>query len=412
MALTDKLSAIGTAIREKTGKSELMTLDAMPDEIRGIETGGGGGAGVEPIELTGNCEYGCAGPLASAYIEANGDTITTKNISDASYMFKNSMLKTIPFKLNFKQCSGSYDATRIGSMFYGATNLQHIPDFDVKHADYYADCSYLFHECRSLEQVPYIYNAYPNSISKMFGYCYRLREIPEDYFDTWNFSQLNSYQYSYANHVFYYCYSLRSISPKLLSKLIGNETVNKYYSYVTYYSMCNNCLVLDELIDVPIAACELTSNALDGIVNSCDRLKNFTFETNEDGSSKTAKWNNQKLDLSISVGMASNASIITRYNSGITADKEVTDDATYQALKNDPDWFTTKTEYSRYNHDSAVVTINSLPDTSAYLASAGGTNTIKFKGAAGALTDGGAINTLTEEEIAVATAKGWTVSLG
>jgi hypothetical protein len=62
--------------------------------------------------------------------------------------------------------------------------------------------------------------------------------------------------------------------------------------------------------------------------------------------------------------------------------------------------------YSRYNHDSAVETINSLPDTSAY-----GTNTIKFKGASGALTDGGAINTLTEEEIAVAAAKGWTVTL-
>ena len=45
------------------------------------------------------------------------------------------------------------------------------------------------------------------------------------------------------------------------------------------------------------------------------------------------------------------------------------------------------------------------------LATAGGTNTIKFKGDSGSATDGGAINTLTEEEIAVATAKGWTVSL-
>ena len=83
----------------------------------------------------------------------------------------------------------------------------------------------------------------------------------------------------------------------------------------------------------------------------------------------------------------------------------------YAALKNDPDWFTNKKEYSRYNHDSAVATINSLPDTSAYLATAGGTNTIKFTGAAGSATDGGAINTLTAEEIAVATAKGWTISL-
>ena len=66
--------------------------------------------------------------------------------------------------------------------------------------------------------------------------------------------------------------------------------------------------------------------------------------------------------------------------------------------------------FSRYNHDSAVATINSLPDTSAYLATKGGTNTIKFYGVLGALTDGGAINTLTEQEIAVAAAKGWTVT--
>jgi hypothetical protein len=68
-------------------------------------------------------------------------------------------------------------------------------------------------------------------------------------------------------------------------------------------------------------------------------------------------------------------------------------------------------QYSRYNHDSAVRTINSLPDASAYLATTSGTNTIKFRGEAGSSTDGGAINTLTAEEIAVATAKGWTVSL-
>ena len=33
MALTDKLSAIGNAIRAKTGGTELLTLDAMPNEI-------------------------------------------------------------------------------------------------------------------------------------------------------------------------------------------------------------------------------------------------------------------------------------------------------------------------------------------------------------------------------------------
>lgn len=81
------------------------------------------------------------------------------------------------------------------------------------------------------------------------------------------------------------------------------------------------------------------------------------------------------------------------------------------SLQNGSGWVGSNNyQNSEYNHASAVETINSLPDTSAYLATAGGTNTIVFKGEAGSATDGGAINTMTEEEIAVATAKGWTVS--
>ena len=84
----------------------------------------------------------------------------------------------------------------------------------------------------------------------------------------------------------------------------------------------------------------------------------------------------------------------------------VTDAASYAALKDETDWWTSIAEYSRYNHDSAVETINSLPDVSS-----GSSNTIVFYGIEGANTEGGAINTLTEEELAIATAKGWTVSI-
>lgn len=41
MALTDKLSAIGNAIRAKTGGTALLTLDQMPSAINSIETGEG-----------------------------------------------------------------------------------------------------------------------------------------------------------------------------------------------------------------------------------------------------------------------------------------------------------------------------------------------------------------------------------
>jgi hypothetical protein len=62
MALTNKLSAIGDAIREKTGKTELLTLDQMPVEIKAIETGGGN-IEIEPIVLSGDCQYAGSGSL-------------------------------------------------------------------------------------------------------------------------------------------------------------------------------------------------------------------------------------------------------------------------------------------------------------------------------------------------------------
>ena len=54
MALIEKLSAIGDAIREKTGKEELLTLDQMATEIAGIQAGGGGDTSAEDGLVTKN----------------------------------------------------------------------------------------------------------------------------------------------------------------------------------------------------------------------------------------------------------------------------------------------------------------------------------------------------------------------
>lgn len=61
MALIDKLNAIGDAIRVKTGKTDKLTLDQMPNEIASIETGGGGTEPanpiIEPLSVTENGTY-------------------------------------------------------------------------------------------------------------------------------------------------------------------------------------------------------------------------------------------------------------------------------------------------------------------------------------------------------------------
>ena len=331
--------------------------------------------------ITGDCQYRFANGGWDWFIEQLGEEITTENITDCSNMFLDLNLEKIPFVIN---CAAAG----------------------------YIDLSYMFANAK-LKELPKII-AKVEKTSYMFLGCKYLREIPEDYFDNFDWSYITNLTSGYSGNMdamFDFCYSLRYIP---IHKIKSNPIIVPSYSYL--YNCFSNCYCLDEIKDLPLPFTGAwTSNAFgSGPYSGCflatSRLKSLTFALNE-GQPAVMNWKNQTIDLSQKVGYAVLRDDFLNYNSGITADKEVTDDATYQALKNNPDWFTCNVAYSRYNHDSAVETINSLPDTSAYLAANGGTNTISFRGDAGSATDGGAINTLTEAEIAVAAAKGWTVSL-
>ena len=378
MALTDKLTAIGNAIREKTGGTELLTLDQMATQIASIQ--GGGTVEVEPIVLSGNCNYACTGIVASTYLSLFGNTVSTSNITSSTYMFNSNKLKKIPFELNFKSSSN----IAMNSMF----------------------------EDSNLEEVPIFNNVKPNNVGRFFYKCAYLRNIPDNFAVDWDWNYIHTQINPNMGSFFALCYSLRYIPENFFNNCLWGEGTQWYSSH--FGQTCRGCYCLDEIkgLRLPKTA-TITNNLFMETFSECCRVKDVMFALEENGSVQIVNCKSQTVDLTSYIGYTPqyNTAYITNYNSGITADKRVKDDATYQALKDDPDWFTSDIKYSRYNHDSAVRTINSLPDTSAYLATAGGTNTIKFKGQSGALTDGGAINTLTEEEIAVATAKGWTVSL-
>jgi hypothetical protein len=374
------LTNIGAAIREKTGKTELIAPGNMPAEIRGIVSGGG--TEVEPLVITGGYSYSCSGSVASQYIKLFGNTMSTQDLTTANNMFYNYRNESIPFDINFR------------------TGMSH-------------DMTAMFDSADRLKTLPKIYNAKPSKTASMFNACSYLREIPESFGEAMDWSELNNSTSAYTgatNGMFASCYSLRKIPMSMIRN--GNPAAAYSYTYLNNLGYYN--YALDELADLPLEHIKNTTYTYNPLGSSfcsyASRVKRITFALNSDGHPYTVKWKQTTMDLSNFTGYCNMTYNITTYNSGITADKEVKDDATYQALKNDPDWFSIKVEYSRYNHDSAVETINSLPDTSAYLATAGGTNTIKFKGASGSKTDGGAINTLTEAEIAVAAAKGWTVT--
>lgn len=376
------LTNIGNAIREKTGKTDLIAPGDMPAEIASITTGSGGE--VKPIVLSGNCDYACAGAIASTYINMFSNTISTSNITSSSRMFYNSTLKKIPFALNLGITVNIYYG--LNGLFDSAKKLKELPTLNLLNP--IGGTGYLFNECHNLRNLP-----------DNFG---------EDF--DWSFIH-NTSKYANLSYIFNNCFSLRSISENFLNNYWG---ISENSGFSNYYSSFCNCYTLDEIKGLRFNKSTMTSNMFINPFNNCARVKDIIFALEGDGSVQTVNCKSQTIDLSIGVGYYTGSNIdyiTTNFNSGITANKRVIDDATYQALKDDPDWFTTRINYSRYNHDSAVRTINSLPDTSAYLASAGGTNTIKFKGEAGSATDGGAINTMTEEEIAVATSKGWTVTL-
>jgi hypothetical protein len=340
--------------------------------------------------ITGDCAYRFGNKGWDWFIRTCGDKVTTKDIDGANDMFVGTTVTEIPFVINMAQ-----DNTELSRIFSGAEWLTTVPKVRLNLVN------------PSLGSIDF---------SSMLQQCIRLKDV-EGFFDVNDLEILASrkltasYSCPEYNQIFYGCQSLRKI-PSWWYKLRISEESTAYpaANYTIYSYALNSCHALDEVI-LPVVMTQgaQTSNMFNQMVNGCNRLKNATFETNEDGTPKVVQWKSQIIDFTSYVGYSTGNAYINV--AGITLDKGVNDDADYQALKDDPDWFTTKIEYSRYNHDSAVATINSLPDTSAYLATAGGTNTIKFKGASGSATDGGAINTLTEEEIAIASAKGWTVTL-
>lgn len=385
------LTAIGDAIRGKEGTTELIPVSDMSNRITNLPSGGGAPT-AEELTLTGICTYKFAETGWNWFIKKYGNMITTQDITNCSNMFyNNQQLEEIPFDINVK------DIFIFNYMFAYMYKLKVCPrirgTFKWQYNTTYASLDNMLTSCQLLSNLedlflPEMIDGFYEAVITTSYACPR----PNTFQGMYSLRQVPSWWYKF--------------------KLNPESTAFPSNSYCLYYQAFQYCYNLDELRDIPIWKCKAasTTNILYNSFNQTLRLKSLTFETNPDGTPIEVQWKSQTIDLTNYVGYASSSGQITPY--GITSDKLVKNDATYQALKNDPDWFTTAVAYSRYNHDSAVETINTLPDTSAYLATAGGTNTIKFKGAAGSNTDGGAINTLTEEEIAIATAKGWTVTFG
>lgn len=350
----ESLTALGNAIRAKTGGEDLLEFpNGMIDTINNFNL-----IPDEAFKLTGNCNYRFYGGVNQWLIDLYGDKIIAENITSAENMcMNNTTLTVLPFELKFKTPMSP---------------------------------TALFSGCSKLIQAPKMTNLAGGS--DMFLNCYKLTSL--------NGNQLVAPTSTFPmDEMFKDCRSLKSIE-NFLDNIPDIQQGNSIFGM---YNVFENCYSMNELVNLPYIY--LTYNSSGYGFGKCFsylfRLKELTFRG---GAVTSTSAKSTVLDLTDHVGYCA-------YNSlpdyDLNTDTRVTDDESYQALKNNPDWWTNNKIYSKYNHDSAVNTLNSLPDFSSLSI----TMTIKFRGEAGSATDGGAINTLTEEEIAVATAKGWTVTL-
>lgn len=146
MALTDKLTAIGDAIREKTGSTAKLTLDQMVDEIEGIS-----GGGVNEAEI---------GLLEGGLESYTNDRVTTVG----KYSFYNSTVKHVSFP----------NATAIGnSAFQKCANLLTIDVPNVNNLQ----SGGIFKECTSLTSISLPKVKSVNSGGSMFATCTSLVDV-------------------------------------------------------------------------------------------------------------------------------------------------------------------------------------------------------------------------------------------
>lgn len=418
------LTSIGNAIRGKTGGSELLSVpDGMVAAIESITTGGG--SAVLPEELrviSGDVQKMFSKDYATLYVKTYGNQITTKDLYNAQMFDGNRTIEEVPFDLNI---AGGYT----NALFRECYKLKKVKDINIVNpTNTNNGLNECFSNCKSLKEIGVIRNPMLPKLYYAFLNCYYLNYIKIEGAVGLNTGVDRMYG------AFQECRGLRELDSSFLKLLRANYSSSNYQT--GYGSAFSNCYSINRIVGlgVPISSSSKThtANMYYNTFDNCYRLDELTFETNDDGTPKELYANNQVIDLSKRIGYCPNsmwytcstvgdimegklvpafydyiqpsASSTDIWNYQITADKNT------EEYYNHKDSWTESYLYSRYNHRGMVNTINSLPDTSTFLSTDGGTNTIKFKSNQGDSSPWGGASNLTEEEIAVATAKGWTVS--
>ena len=254
--------------------------------------------------------------------------------------------------------------TNMGYMFSNCNSLTAIPQMDTSAV---TNMSYMFAHCNSLAAIPQMDTSAATSMSSMFGSCYSLAAIPQ--MDTSAVTNMNS--------MFSNCYSLTAI-PQMDTSAATNMG-----------SMFYNCNSLKAIRQLDTSVATSTNGMFRGC-NSLTAIPQMDTSAATNMGSMFADCNSltaiQQLDTSVATNMSSMFSNCN-YLASIAFNDSVTGWAGYNVSIKD----------CSLGHEAIVAFFNSLPTITSAKAIT--------------LTGNPGVSELTDAEKAIATGKGWTLTL-
>ena len=216
--LTDFLTDVADAIRDKKGTQALINPQDFSDEIASIQTGGN-----NPLQ-----------DMLDRRSDTDGRSLFAAGQASAPTLFRSMTTEDLE-ALNFSR----KHFTTANRMFSNCAGLTTIPVIDFSSV---TDATYMFTECENITSLPMLDFSSLTTAEYMFRYCEKLTTIP-----AFNFSNLTNGSYMFnscsklttvpqlnfsrltnSSYMFYYCTSLTSVSQFNLSTV--NNANSMFYS--------------------------------------------------------------------------------------------------------------------------------------------------------------------------------------
>ena len=219
--LTDFLTDVADAIRDKKGTQALIDPQDFSDEIASIQTGGN-----NPLQAMLD--------RRSNTDNTDGRSLFAAGQASAPTLFRSMTVEDLE-NLNFSRMH----FTTANRMFSNCVGLTTIPVIDFSSV---TDATYMFTDCENITSLPMLDFSSLTIAEYMFRYCEKLTTIPAFNFSNvtdgyymfnsctrltavpqLNFTRLNS-----ASNMFYYCTALTSVAQINLSTAINVNSM--FYS--------------------------------------------------------------------------------------------------------------------------------------------------------------------------------------